>query len=249
MKIIAIINHKGGVGKTTTTASLGAALKQGGYNPLLIDLDGQANLTESLGISIDGRDTIYEALKGKVAELPIYESEDGLSVVPSCLDLSAAEAELISEPGREMLLKLLLNKIEPERFDFVLIDCPPSLGLLAMNALVAATGYIVPVQAHFLPMRGLAKLNEFTSLVRSRINPDLTFEGVVITMYDGRRILDRDIAEVLERDFGAKIFKTRIRHNIAAAEAPSSGRDIISYNPDCIAAKDYLSLSEELICK
>lgn len=247
MKVIAVINHKGGVGKTTTTASLGAALLKAGYKVLLIDLDGQANLSESLGVySNEIHPTIYDALKGKVKDLPIYENNDGLHIVPSCLDLSAAETELISEPGRELILKILLKRVESDKYDYVLIDCPPSLGLLSLNALAACSSYIVPVQAHFLPMRGLGKLNEFAKLVKERINQDLIFGGVVVTMYDGRRVLDRDIVKVLKKEFQGKVFNTMIRHNIAAAEAPSSGHDVINYSPESIAAKDYIALAQEL---
>ena len=153
-KVISVLNHKGGVGKTTTTINLGSALRQKGYKVLLIDLDGQANLTESLGFSAELPQTIYGAMKGEY-DLPIYEHKDGLSVVPSCLDLSAVETELINEAGRELILAHLI-KGQKEKFDYILIDCPPSLSLLTLNALTASDRLIIPVQAQFLAMRGMA---------------------------------------------------------------------------------------------
>ncbi len=154
-KVISVLNHKGGVGKTTTTINLGGALRQKGYKVLLIDLDGQANLTESLGFSAELPQTIYGAMKGEY-DLPIYEHKDGLRVVPSCLDLSAVETELINEAGRELILAHLI-KGQKEKFDYILIDCPPSLSLLTLNALTASDRLIIPVQAQFLAMRGMAE--------------------------------------------------------------------------------------------
>ena len=156
--IIAILNHKGGVGKTTTTINLAAALQQKGKKILVIDLDGQANLTESFGCSIEEQNTIYGAMKGEYP-LPLIKTESSIALVPSCLDLSAAESELINEPGREMILRQLIGKLPKEnKFDYILIDCPPSLGLLTLNALTAADFLIIPVQAQFLAMRGMAKI-------------------------------------------------------------------------------------------
>jgi chromosome partitioning protein len=184
-KVISVLNHKGGVGKTTTTINLGGALRQKGYKVLLIDLDGQANLTESLGFSAELPQTIYGAMKGEY-DLPIYEHKDGLSVVPSCLDLSAVETELINEAGRELILAHLI-KGQKEKFDYILIDCPPpSLSLLTLNALTASDRLIIPVQAQFLAMRGMAKLMQVVHKVQQRLNSDLSIAGVLITQYDGR---------------------------------------------------------------
>lgn len=174
-KVISVLNHKGGVGKTTTTINLGGALRQKGYKVLLIDLDGQANLTESLGFSAELPQTIYGAMKGEY-DLPIYEHKDGLSVVPSCLDLSAVETELINEAGRELILAHLI-KGQKEKFDYILIDCPPSLSLLTLNALTASDRLIIPVQAQFLAMRGMAKLMQVVHKVQQRLNSDLSFDS------------------------------------------------------------------------
>ena len=172
-KIIAILNHKGGVGKTTTSINLAAALQQKKKRVMVIDLDGQANLTESFGYSIEEEKTVYGALKGEYA-LPLIKTESGITLVPSCLDLSAAESELINEPGREMILRGLIAKLpEAEKFDYILIDCPPSLGLLTLNALTAADYLIIPVQAQFLAMRGMAKIMNVIEVVQERLNPNL----------------------------------------------------------------------------
>ena len=164
-KIIAVLNHKGGVGKTTTTINLAAALQLKKKRVLLIDMDGQANLTESCGLSIEEEQTVYGAMKGEYP-LPLVELNNGLAIVPSCLDLSAAESELINEPGRELILKGLIAKLlDSRKFDYILIDCPPSLGLLTLNALTASDFLIIPVQAQFLAMRGMAKI---TNVVKNR---------------------------------------------------------------------------------
>lgn len=200
-KVISVLNHKGGVGKTTTTINLGGALRQKGYKVLLIDLDGQANLTESLGFSAELPQTIYGAMKGEY-DLPIYEHKDGLSVVPSCLDLSAVETELINEAGRELILAHLI-KGQKEKFDYILIDCPPSLSLLTLNALTASDRLIIPVQAQFLAMRGMAKLMQVVHKVQQRLNSDLSIAGVLITQYDGRKNLNKSVSELVQETFQA----------------------------------------------
>ena len=207
-RIIAICNHKGGIGKTATSCSLAAALQLKGKRVLVIDLDGQANLTESLGLSIEEEETIYGAMCGKHL-LPLVELNNGITIVPSCLDLSAAESELISEPGRELILKGLITKalaIKP--FDYVLIDCPPSLGLLTLNALTAADYVIIPVQAQFLAMRGMAKIMNIISIVKERLNPTLQIGGIVITQYNSRKTLNKSVAELIRDSFCDKVFKT-----------------------------------------
>ena len=246
-KIIAICNHKGGIGKTATSCSLAAALQLKDKRVLVIDLDGQANLTESLGLSIEEEETIYGAMCGK-HPLPLIELSNGITIVPSCLDLSAAESELISEPGRELILKGLITKalaIKP--FDYVLIDCPPSLGLLTLNALTAADYLIIPVQAQFLAMRGMAKIMNIISIVKERLNPTLQIGGIVITQYNSRKTLNKSVAELIRDSFCDKVFKTIIRDNVALAECPIHGQTIFEYSPKSNGANDYMSLAEEVL--
>ncbi|WP_291530108.1 ParA family protein [Bacteroides sp. UBA939] len=245
--IIAILNHKGGVGKTTTTINLAAALQQKGKKILVIDLDGQANLTESFGCSIEEPNTVYGAMKGEYS-LPLIKTGNGITLVPSCLDLSAAESELINEPGREMILKQLISKLPKEnKFDYILIDCPPSLGLLTLNALTAADFLIIPVQAQFLAMRGMAKIMNVISIVQERLNPNLKIGGIVITQYDKRKTLNKSVTEIIQDSFCEKVFKTIIRDNVALAEAPINGKNIYEYNKNSNGAKDYLDLAEEVL--
>lgn len=246
-KIIAVMNHKGGVGKTTTTINLAAALQQKKKRVLLVDLDGQANLTESSGLSIEEEQTIYGAMKGEYP-LPLVALGNGLTVVPSCLDLSAAETELINEPGREMILNGLIAKLpENRKFDYILIDCPPSLGLLTLNALTAADYLIIPVQAQFLAMRGMAKIATLVKVVQERLNPGLNIGGIVITQFDKRKTLNKSVAELINDAFCDKVFKTVIRDNVSLAEAPVKGKNIFEYNKNCNGAKDYMVLAQEVI--
>lgn len=246
-KIIAVLNHKGGVGKTTTTINLASALRQKKKRVLAIDMDGQANLTESCGISIEEEQTVYGAMRGEYP-LPIVELENGLAVVPSCLDLSAAESELINEPGRELILKgLIARLLDSRKFDYILIDCPPSLGLLTLNALTAAEYLIIPVQAQFLAMRGMAKITNVVGIVKERLNPNLNIGGIVITQFDKRKTLNKSVAELISESFCDKVFKTVIRDNVSLAEAPIKGMNIFEYNKNSNGAKDYMELAKEVL--
>ena len=245
-KIIAVLNHKGGVGKTTTTINLAAALQQKKKRVLAIDMDGQANLTESFGLSIEEEQTVYGAMKGKYP-LPL-ETAGGVTVVPSCLDLSAAEAELINEPGRELILSGLIAKsLDHRKFDYILIDCPPSLGLLTLNALTAADYLIIPVQAQFLAMRGMAKIMNVIATVQERLNPKLAIGGIVITQFDKRKTLNKSVAELVKDSFCDKVFKTVIRDNVSLAEAPIKGKNIFEYSKNSNGAKDYMALAQEVL--
>ena len=243
--IYSISNHKGGVGKTTSTINIGAALANKGKKVLLVDLDPQANLTQSLNIKADI--TIYENLKGEKIIHPI-EYRSNLYVLPSSLDLSAAEIELSAEHGREYILNELLDKLV-SKYDYILIDCPPSLGLLTINAFVASDYVIIPMQAEYLPLRGLAKLTEVIEKIHKRLNSKLKIGGVFLTQYDTRKVLNRDIAESVSNHFGEKFLQTKISNNIALAEAPTQGKDIFLYNRQCKGATDYLDLCNELIEK
>jgi chromosome partitioning protein len=246
-KVISILNHKGGVGKTATAVNLGAALKLShGLRVLLIDLDGQANLTDSLGLSERCENTIYDALKGKCPRIPIYENKEGLQVVPACLDLSAVETELLGEAGREMFLKHLLTPVLND-YDFIIIDCPPSLGLLTLNAMTASNSLIIPVQSEYLAMRGMAKLINVIRTVKERLNSGLEIEGVLITQYDSRKNLNKSVAELVNEKFFGKVFKTYIRENVTIAEATSAGCDVISYAPTSAGAQDYRVLCNEIL--
>lgn len=242
-KIIAISNHKGGVGKTTSTINLGAGLNKLGKKVLLIDLDPQANLSQSLGI-IEPERTIYGALRGLHGLEPI-SILPGLDVVPSTLDLSGAEIELSGEAGREYILKELLEPLR-KKYSYILIDSPPSLGLLTINAFTASDQVFIPLQAQYLALQGLAKLVEVIDKIKRRLNPGLRIGGVFITQYDSRKVLNRDVVEAIKGHFPKELFSTVIRDNVALAEAPAQGLDIFRYNSKSNGAEDYLSLAKEI---
>lgn len=243
-KVISIANHKGGVGKTTTTVNLSAGLNRKGKKVLCIDLDPQANLTQSLGIS-EFESSVYDSLTQNSQLVPINVKE-GFDIIPSHINLSGAEVELNNEPGREYILKGLLNQIK-DSYDFVFIDCPPSLGLLTVNAFVASDKLLIPLQAEYLATQGLAKLMEVIHKVKERINPEFDLEGVVLTQFNKRLVLNKDIARSIEKHFGSKLYQSTIRENIALAEAPSLGQDIFEYNSNCNGAFDYFQLTKEFI--
>jgi chromosome partitioning protein len=242
--VISLLNHKGGVGKTTSAINIGAGLVELGKRVLLIDLDPQANLTISLGIPRQ-KSTIYEALRGE-GELTPYTHKPNMDVITSSLDLSGAEMELINEAGREYILRELLTQVT-EDYDFVLIDCPPSLGLLTLNALTSSKMVLIPLQTEFLAVQGLAKIKQVIDKVKFRLNKQLDIGGVIATMYDSRRVLNRDVVETIHKYFGEKVFKTYIRENVALAEAPAQRKDIFDYAPRSSGSTDYLELSKEIL--
>lgn len=245
-KIISLLNHKGGVGKTTSAINIGAGLVELGKKVLLIDLDPQANLTLSLGIPRQ-QYTIYEALRGE-SELVPYTVREGFDVVTSTLDLSGAEMELINEAGREFILRELFEPVV-EEYDFIIIDCPPSLGLLTLNALTSSHQVIIPLQTQFLALQGLTKIKQIIDKVRFRLNKKLHIGGVVATMYDSRKVLNRDVVNTIQKYFGERVFKTLIRDNVSLAEAPAQRKDIFAYNRRSNGAVDYLALCKEIVAR
>jgi chromosome partitioning protein len=244
--IISLLNHKGGVGKTTSAINIGAGMVELGKKVLLLDLDPQANLTISLGIPRQ-KYTIYEALRGE-SELVPFTYKAGLDVVTSSLDLAGAEMELINEAGREYILKELLDQVIDD-YNYILIDCPPSLNLLTLNALAASNFVIIPLQTEYLAVQGLSKIKQVIDKVSARINKGLQIAGVVGTMYDNRRVLNRDVMETIQKHFGEKVYKNMIRENVALAEAPARQSDIFSYAPKSSGATDYLNLAKEIMSR
>ncbi|MCH2218394.1 MAG: AAA family ATPase [Flavobacteriales bacterium] len=247
-KVLCLSNHKGGVGKTCSTCNIGAGLSREGYRVLLIDLDPQANLSLSLGLT-DVEKSIYPVLLGNCSiEEAIYNITENLDIIPANLDLAGAEIELSSEAGREVILKECINKIDTD-YDFIIIDCAPSLGLLTTNALTASDKVYIPLQAQYLSLQGVSKLTSIIEKIQRRLNNKLEIGGIFITQYDARKVLNRDIADNIEKYFANQVLTTKIRDNITLAEAPGKGQDIFRYNPKCYGAQDYMSLCNEIISK
>lgn len=245
-KVIALVNQKGGTGKTTSTLNIAAALTNRGYKVLAVDLDAQGSLTASLNIqTYNNPNTIYEALKGQIngQECVIKKNFD---VMPADIRLSGAEIELSSLPGRETILREILDPLV-NAYDYILIDCPPSLTLLTLNGLVAAKEIYISLQPEFLALLGMSQLIKTIETVKKRLNPDLKVTGIIITMYDNRKILNKEVIENVEAYFPDKIFDTRIRNNISLAEAPAQGMDIFSYKPGSNGAEDYNNLVDEIL--
>ena len=249
MRIFAVANQKGGVGKTTTTTSLGAALAERGKRVLIVDLDPQGNATTGLGI--DGRRferSVYDVLLNDIPMVDIVEPTGfaNLFVAPATLDLAGVEQELTTVISRELRLKKALASVEGD-FDYVFIDCPPSLGLITINAFAAATDIMVPVQTEFYALEGLTQLRNIIDLVQRNLNPTLRISKVVLTMFDSRNTLSQDVAIEVRRHFVEELCRTKIPRTVRLAEAPSHGQPITTFDPTSRGAKAYRALAEEII--
>jgi chromosome partitioning protein len=258
VRTIAIINQKGGVGKTTSVANLGAAIAARGHKVLLVDMDPQSHLTLHLGVEPGASASMYDVMVGDTGlAAAAVEARPNLSIVPAVIDLAAAEVELVTTVGREQILRDKLNAT-PLPYEFVLIDCPPSLGLLTLNALAASQDVLIPLQPHFLALQGLGKLLETVALVQRRINPALKVSGVLLCMYETGTRLAGEVLTDLRNFFelsttaavpwsAARIFKTPIRRNVKLAESPSHGKTIFDYEPSSNGAADYAAMAEEFL--
>lgn len=250
-RIIAIVNQKGGVGKTTTSINLAAALANKGLQVLLIDMDPQGNASTGLGIPRRQREnTIYNVLtEGLSVDDAITPTEvENLSILPSHVDLSAAEMEIGMAEGRTRILRDAIGQAASQ-FDYVMIDCPPSLNLLTINALSAARSVIVPLQCEFFALEGLSQLLQTVEMAKTSINPALAIDGVMLTMFDARNRLSAQVAEDVRKHLGRAVFETIIPRNVRIAEAPSFGQPVIKYAPNSKGSKAYLALADELIIK
>lgn len=243
--IIAVLNQKGGVGKTTTAINLGAYLAKSGHSVLLADLDPQGNTTSGLGLDKQNLGTtLYDVLFSRAdANQTIHKLSAKLSVLPANANLAGAEVEMVSLPGRELLLR---NTLAGLNYDYILVDCPPSLGLLTINALSAANSVLVPVQAEYYALEGLSQLLNVIQQVRQAINPGLDILGVLITLYDSRNSLSAQVKKELENYFGAKLFTTVVPRNVRLAEAPSFGKTIAEHDKWSKGARAYKALAKEV---
>jgi chromosome partitioning protein len=251
-RVIAIANQKGGVGKTTTAINLGAGLAVAERRTLIVDMDPQGNATSGMGIDrAELTGSIYDVLvdEATVAEVRVEKVHfPRLDVVPSSQDLVGAEVELVDRPGRETILKKALATIRDE-YEYVLLDCPPSLGLLTLNTLAAADTVLIPIQCEFYALEGLSQLLNTVRLVQQNLNPKLQIEGVLLTMYDQRLNLSRQVADEAKEYFGSRVFESVIPRNVRLAEAPSFGKPIVLYDVLSAGAQSYLTLAKEIIAQ
>ncbi len=258
LRTLAIANQKGGVGKTTTAINLGTALAAVGEKVLIVDIDPQGNASTGFGVEFENRSiNSFKVLSGTaaLADAAVATAVPNLSVVPASNDLVGFETEQLTDRNRAFHLReavkvLAAMRLEGDQradFDYVLVDCPPSLNLLTLNSLVAADGILIPVQCEFFALEGIAQIKESIDNIRATLNPDLEIQGVVLTMHDGRTSLSREVASEVRQFFGAKVYDTVIPRNIRVAEAPSHGQPILLYDYDCAGSQAYIQLATEII--
>jgi chromosome partitioning protein len=250
-EVIACANQNGGVGKTTTVVNLASYLARSGRRVLILDLDPQGNATSGVGLGSREVDrSIYPVLvgNGSLQDLIIAAAIEGLSIIPSSRDLAGAEVELVPMSGRERRLARALTPVKDD-FDYILLDCPPSLGLLTVNALTAADSVLIPIQCEYYALEGLGQLLSTVDLVRAHLNPPLTVKGVVLTMYDARTILSSDVSAEVRRHLGDRVYETQIPRSVRLAEAPSYGRPISEYSPASRGALAYAALAAEVMAR
>ena len=250
-KIISFSNQKGGVGKTTTCVNMAAYLSRAGKKVLLIDLDPQGNATTGLGFSKGAlKKSVYNVIiEDEDVKDNVLETElEGLYILPSNIDLAGAEVSLVYKKNRDRVLRAALEKVKGQ-YDFILIDSPPSLGLLTINALAAADSAIIPIQSEYYALEGLSQLMNTISLVKQVLNKSLKVEGVVLTMYDGRWLITKQIAAEIKKYFSKKLYEIVIPRNVRLSEAPSHGKPIVLHDPKCMGARAYAALTEEFLTK
>jgi len=248
-KIVAFLNQKGGVGKTTTCVNMSGYLAKMGKKVLLLDIDPQGNASSNVGIDKDSKQkTIYNVIvdDNTIDEVILKTKLENLDVIPSDVDLAGAEIELVQMNNREKVLRSILRKIK-DKYDYICIDCPPSLGLITVNALTACDSVLIPIQCEYFALEGLSQLMYTIKLVKKHLNENIDVEGVVLTMKDNRSNLGQSVAADITKYFGKKVYKTIIPRNVRLAEAPSFGEPIVMYDPKCIGAIAYRNLTEEFL--